>query len=941
METEPFVDACIICDAEMAAGEEHGNVCTRCRFRAAFDLGGKVVDIDGELRDRFGHESFRPCQRNVIEAVMNGRDVVFVTGTGSGKTLCYQLPALCSRGVALVISPLVSLIQDQIGKLDSLGIGNVGFYPVGKAKPNVETKDIIERLKKQDHDLIKIILLTPEKLMKDVLLKPAIQRLYREGCLSMIVFDEVHCLIEWGDGFRQSYGDAARIRTDWELTHVPILGLTASLSRTDGERLCRRLNLCDPEIVIGNLNRENITYEIIEKTRSKQDDAQARQIAKRIRRFKQAQGIVYCHSRYDCEELAASLTLLLRKVVPYYHANRDESERILIQKEFTQGKHKVLVATSAFGMGIDKPGMSVQGKQRSANRILISPSDTDVRYVIHATMPLSVAQFYQESGRAGRDGLPAWSVLFYGFADLSRLYGVIDPANATLGNLNTGRISTCEPSGIVRGLDAAKQCAKLFATGDDVSCCVREGILRAFEVKFNVTALRRPTHGVGCCTHCATAGVAGRSKRYDVTRELQAMDAVLPYHDLTLLQAVSFFRGSAARLTGKRHYMRGHEWYGSLRYHRKEETLMLVIAGLIQQNYLWEERINIRAVIGSRTVMRPLFYLRISKRYPRRQLTCALLTVKDLPLRIVQEGATPVEEGMMGSGAASVQRNEDGMCRRDRPVADAEGGLTLPEIVQSSASAALPEIVRSSCEEATSGETTCSLAGSEPQSNIDSASVATSISSSITEASRQRSSDGEERGSMSTSGSTSVASVSLWQASTASSTEMLSTTSSNAAFFSQLSSSESTHGSESLSSCSRNSTLQESVMARQRTESEIGSDGRSSRMSGGGGNALDLHVKLISLFDTMAYEAWQRDKSGSCYFYVRYHPLCQTAIMQTALGQPSTVEELTSIWRSTAQLQWWYSWYGCHILERNQDSILRCISEWRRNERRLRVDEGT
>jgi ATP-dependent DNA helicase RecQ len=382
-----------------------------------------ALTIDDVLRDDFGYHTFRPGQREVIEAVLAGRDCIAVMPTGAGKSLTFQLPARLLPGAVLVISPLISLMKDQVDALGELGFRATALNST--LEPD-ERRRRLEGLRRGDYELV---YLAPEAL--DGPLRDAIRR----WPLALLVVDEAHCISQWGHDFRPSY---RRLRGLREELGVPVLALTATATRRVARDILRQLGMRSPAGYKGSFFRPNLR---IHARKKGQGGNTRREILALVRARGGESGIVYCLSRRTVEQTARYLSDHGVRALPY-HAGLGDEERAASQEAFQKDDADVIVATIAFGMGIDKP---------------------DVRFVIHRDMPKDIESWYQEIGRAGRDGLPSDCFLFYSWADVKMherfLDDIQDPAlredkrRATVGLFNFLERAACRHRGIVAYFD--------------------------------------------------------------------------------------------------------------------------------------------------------------------------------------------------------------------------------------------------------------------------------------------------------------------------------------------------------------------------------------------------------------------------------------------------------------------------------------------------------
>lgn len=335
----------------------------------------ELPDLESQLKRYFGYNSFREHQREAIDAILSGRDTVAILPTGAGKSLCYQLPALILSGTCIVISPLISLMQDQVVGLTKNGI-QAAF--LNSSAPSAEMREVIENLQS-----FKILYIAPERL-SDAVFAEKLKTLQ----LSFFVVDEAHCISQWGHSFRSEYRQLAQLKKNFP--KCPVMALTATATVDVQKDIIEQLTMHDPVIIKGSFDRPNLTLRINTKVDS------FRQIKEYLDRHKEDVGIIYAGTRKGVDELHDKL-VQHGYTAGKYHAGLSDGARSLAHHEFLHDKVQVMVATVAFGMGIHKP---------------------DIRYIIHQDTPQSIEQYYQEIGRAGRDGLPAECLLLNSSQDL-------------------------------------------------------------------------------------------------------------------------------------------------------------------------------------------------------------------------------------------------------------------------------------------------------------------------------------------------------------------------------------------------------------------------------------------------------------------------------------------------------------------------------------------
>ncbi|KAH0988037.1 hypothetical protein GBA52_015214 [Prunus armeniaca] len=384
--------------------------------------------LEANNKKVFGNHSFRLNQREVINATMSGYDVFVLMPTGGGKSLTYQLPALICPGVTLVISPLVSLIQDQIMHLLQANI------PAAYLSANMEWTEQQEIFRELNSEYCKYKLLyvTPEKVAKSDVLLRQLENLNARQLLARIVIDEAHCVSQWGHDFRPDYQALGILKQ--KFPNTPVLALTATATASVKEDVVQALGLVNCIVFRQSFNRPNLWYSVIPKTKKCLDD-----IDKFIKEnHYDESGIIYCLSRMDCEKVAERLQECGHKAA-FYHGSMDPAQRAFVQKQWSKDEINIICATVAFGMGINKP---------------------DVRFVIHHSLPKSIEGYHQECGRAGRDGQRSSCVLYYSYSDYIRVkhmisQGVIEQSPLASGynrsnTANSGRVLETNTENLLR-----------------------------------------------------------------------------------------------------------------------------------------------------------------------------------------------------------------------------------------------------------------------------------------------------------------------------------------------------------------------------------------------------------------------------------------------------------------------------------------------------------
>ena len=390
------------------------------------------------LKDSFGYSSFRPYQEDIVSAALAGRDVLALLPTGGGKSLCFQLPAVLGQGLTLVISPLIALMKDQVDALQQNGV-EATFL-----NSSLDSDDARERYRGLWRNQYRLLYVAPERLFQ-----PSFMKSLGEWPVERVAIDEAHCISEWGHDFRPEYRRLVELRE--RFPKIPFMALTATATERVRKDIVAQLHLKDPFVSIGSFNRPNLAYRVIPKARP------ADQVRHLVATHRGGAGIVYCASRRAAESVAESLRDANIPAKPY-HAGLSDHDRSKNQEAFVRDRVQVICATVAFGMGIDKP---------------------NVRFVIHHDLPKNVEGYYQETGRAGRDGLASECVLLFSASDVAKQLGFIE-----------------EITDDVEKRVAKAQLRRMIDYGETTSCR-RANLLEYFGERFS-----EPT--CGGCDNCLT-----------------------------------------------------------------------------------------------------------------------------------------------------------------------------------------------------------------------------------------------------------------------------------------------------------------------------------------------------------------------------------------------------------------------------------------------------
>ena len=459
-------------------------------------------DVKSALKDRFHLRGFRPNQLEAINATLAGKDAFVLMPTGGGKSLCYQLPSIVNsgktQGVTVVISPLLSLMQDQVEHLQKLKIQAL----LVNGEVTTEHRRLVLGCLKdpQPQRFCQLLYITPEMINKSQAMINALQDLYKRRKLARIVIDEAHCVSQWGHDFRPDYKQLGEVRQQFR--GVPVIALTATATENVKVDVIYNLGIQNCEVFTQSFNRPNLSYEV--RTKGKAKDVLDNLASTIKTTYRGQSGIIYCLSKKNCEDIAGKLHKQYNIAAHHYHAGMEPEEKKHVQKEWQAGRYHVIVATIAFGMGIDKP---------------------DVRFVIHHTIPKSLEGYYQETGRAGRDGKRSGCFMYYGYQDTSMIKRMIDDGEGSWDQKERQR----------------QMLRKVIQFCENKSDCRRVQVLGYFNEAFNKEDCR------GSCDNCNSSSTF---ETQDFTNyATSALDLVrkIQTSNVTLLHCVDVFRGAKTK----------------------------------------------------------------------------------------------------------------------------------------------------------------------------------------------------------------------------------------------------------------------------------------------------------------------------------------------------------------------------------------------------------
>ncbi|ORY50380.1 ATP-dependent DNA helicase [Rhizoclosmatium globosum] len=458
-------------------------------------------EVRKALEQIFKLQSFRPNQEAAVDAALQGEDVFMLMPTGGGKSLCYQLPATIGEsagaktfGLTIVISPLISLMQDQVSHLLSRGVATL----VLNGEMSAEQKHFSYAELNRPDSITKLVYVTPEMMGKSGQFQNLVGKLYSQRRLARFVIDEAHCVSQWGHDFRPDYKDLSKLRSTYP--NVPIMALTATANDQVKLDIKQVLQITNCKTFTQSFNRTNLIYEVRKKS-SKSIDQDIIDLIQS--KFRNQSGIVYCTSRNACEDVAATLRKA-KITAAHYHAGMEKEDRRLKQEEWKSGKVKVIVATIAFGMGIDK---------------------ADVRFVVHYTFPQSLEGYYQETGRAGRDGNMSTCIMFYSFGDKQAHDRMIMKGEGNAAQKERQRNNV----------------RMMVAYCEDVIECRRKQVLQYFGERFDRALCNKS------CDNCRNSfSYESRDVTNDAKSIVSLLKSVPAHNNITLITLMDVWKGSKA-----------------------------------------------------------------------------------------------------------------------------------------------------------------------------------------------------------------------------------------------------------------------------------------------------------------------------------------------------------------------------------------------------------
>jgi len=452
-------------------------------------------EVEFRLHEVFKLPGFRPNQEDAINATLNGRDVFVLMPTGGGKSLCYQLPAVVksgkTNGTTIVISPLISLMQDQVEHLLAKNIKASMFSSKGTAEERRQTFNLFI------HGLLDLIYISPEMISASEQCKRAIRKLYSDGKLARVVVDEAHCVSNWGHDFRPDYKELNIFKREYP--DIPMMALTATASEQVRLDIKHNLELKDPVFLKQSFNRTNLFYSVKPKNKNTINE-----ICQEIKtKFKNQTGIIYCHSKNSCEQTSAQLQNAGIKSA-FYHAGMEPDDRLSVQRAWQSNEIRLICATVAFGMGIDKP---------------------DVRFVYHFTVPRTLEGYYQETGRAGRDGKYSYCTTYFSFRDIKTIQTMIQ------------KDENLDEENRHKHLDKLQQ---VMSYCDNLSDCRRKLILSYFNENFDSKLCGKN------CDNCRDKGNFETEERdiTDTAKRIANMIEKIQNDRVTLIHCQDIFKGS-------------------------------------------------------------------------------------------------------------------------------------------------------------------------------------------------------------------------------------------------------------------------------------------------------------------------------------------------------------------------------------------------------------